>query len=143
MRYWSGALLVALSAALFSGSAESALPQTIGDLITACDSSDANVRQDECHQVFKKMYGTTLMSESGLRRPDGYVSCLPKFPDRIEDEAQAQKAMQVAAAEFESKLLAYLRGRPDVRGKQLVQGLVDAIFAVYTCLAPANGGGRN
>ena len=126
--------MVALSGILLSGSAESARPPTIGDLIAACESNDPTVQQEECHQAFQKMYGAALMSDSGLRRPDGYVSCLPKFRERSE--------IPTAAAEFESKLLAYLRSRPDMRGKPLVRGLTDATLAVYTCLAPVNGDGR-
>src|SRR3569832_1023493 len=120
MKAWLGASCAVLLAALVSRPADGAPPQTIDDLIAACGSNERDVQEQQCSQVFQKMYGTALMSETGLGRPDHYVSCLPKLPDRIEGEAQAREAILAAAAEFETKLLAYLRAHPEMRTKHLV-----------------------
>lgn len=139
MRSWSVALLVLVGSSMMT-SGVSATPQTVGDLIAACDSQDALTQQEQCHQVFLKMYGAALETELSWYRGPRHRFCLPALPSAPVDQQKGKQILIAAAAEYEAKVLAYLRGQPTMRDEATVRGLTDATLAVYACQDGQSGG---
>lgn len=94
---------------------------TVADVISACDSKDRTTRREKCDRVFA---GTLLVAfQTGFGSGD---SRLCGFHPNPSDELKG-------LADFEEKMLAWMRAHPEMQQKRFLEGSFDAFLGAYAC----------
>ena len=116
---------IAVCAGLFAIGAAAAQPitnaTTVAEVIGACDSPDAATKREKCDRVFA---GTLLVAfQTGYSAGD---SRLCGFDPRPGDQRKS-------LADFEDKMLGWMRGHPEVQQKPFIPASFDAFLGAYAC----------